>query len=773
MLETINLLNTIKTLGLEKEVFEGNFGLEKENVRVDRTGKLALSPHPVGFGNKLQNPFITTDFSESQIEMITPTCNTLQESYNFLENINHIVSLELEDEYLWPQSAPPLLPNEESIPIARYDSSAKGHRAEEYRMKLAEKYGKKKQLISGIHFNFSFTDHFLQMIHQQLSNGPSFKEFKNEVYLKVSRNFLKYRWLLIYLFGASVSEKCFDSTCNDRSHNNLEYGSSFRNGLCGYRNKTNFHISHRNVEEYLRDLNTLIKTGEISGVEEYYSPVKLKPHDKKNYLSSLSKDGIAYVEFRILDLNPLQKVGIDLNTLEFFHLFILYTFFINEKETKSIDQNIALKNHNLVASLGRKPQLMLLKNEHEKISMHDWGHNILDKMLDLARQLGIKENMYKEIIRSAKEKIDNPEITISSVISKGVKEDSYIDYHLNLAELHLKESKKKKFNLLHHEDLELSTQILLMNAIKSGVKFEILDRQENFVLLDNGIQQEYVKQATKTSLDSYSTVLIMENKLVTKKVLNHAGIKVPNGEYYNNINEAKNAYHLFCNQDIVIKPKSTNFGIGITILKNGFSQHLFEKAVEIAFTHDASILIEEFVDGKEYRFLVIGDDVVGILNRVPANVIGDGYSNITKLVVEKNKDPLRGKGYKTPLERIDLGEPEKLFLREQGKDFMYIPKHGERIFLRENSNISTGGDSIDYTDEIPVEYKMVAIKAAKAAGATICGVDMVIPDITKKNIEENYAIIELNFNPAIHIHSFPYKGRNRMPGQKIIKALGF
>src|SRR5690606_7644479 len=118
---------------------------------------------------------------------------------------------------------------------------------------------------------------------------------------------------------------------------------------------------------------------------------------------------------------------------------------------------------------------------------------------------------------------------------------------------------------------------------------------------------------------------------------------------------------------IVIKPKTTNFGVGVTIFTGAFSKEDYETAFQLAFQYDETVLIEEFLSGKEYRFLVIGDEVVGVLHRVPANVIGDGKSTIEELVAEKNKHPLRGTGSRTPLEKIRLGEAEELFLNGQGR----------------------------------------------------------------------------------------------------------
>ncbi len=190
---------------LQDDLIRGRFGLEKENVRVDQEGKLALTPHPKAFGSKTENPYIQTDFSESQIEMITPALDSIEETYHFMEALQDIVSLELEGEFLWPSSNPPMLPEEEEIPIAKMSDPV----ADDYRKELADKYGRKRQLLSGIHYNFSFDEKLLVRLYETQGHYKDFKEFKDTVYFKVARNLLRYRWLLIYLTGASP---VFDNT---------------------------------------------------------------------------------------------------------------------------------------------------------------------------------------------------------------------------------------------------------------------------------------------------------------------------------------------------------------------------------------------------------------------------------------------------------------------------------------------------------------------------------------------------------------------------------
>jgi len=325
------------------------------------------------------------------------------------------------------------------------------------------------------------------------------------------------------------------------------------------------------------------------------------------------------------------------------------------------------------------------------------------------------------------------------------------------------------------EDLELSTQILIREALDRNIKMEILDRKENFIKLSKGNNTQYLKQATKTSLDSYITFLIMENKFVTKEILSNNNITVPTGVIYYTAEKAIEDFNKYEALDIVVKPNNTNFGKGVAIIKNEQlkNNNIFVDSVKKAFEYDNTIIIEEYIEGREFRFLVIGDEVPAILHRIPANVTGDELHTIAELIEIKNRDPLRGKGYKTPLEKLTAGNTEKLFLSESNLDFSYIPKNDEQVFLRRNSNISTGGDSIDYTDDIIIGYKKIAIKAAQAVEAKICGADIIIKDITAEPVKDNYSIIELNFNPALHIHKFPYKGKNRNVEKKVLNLLGY
>ena len=574
----------------------------------------------------------------------------------------------------------------------------------------------------------------------------------------------------MYLLGASpiIHESYEKEDLNKINKINCDiYGDkeaiSYRNSKLGYKNSTNLYADYDSVRGYIESLDSFVYNNYISNYKEFYSQIRLKAKDNSNIKESLLKDGINYLEIRSIDINPLERVGISLNDLKFVHLFTL--FLLNEEENSyKLWQEEALKNQLDISILGLE-DINLLRNG-ESISKRQWAHYILEKMSIINSNFNLNLD---EIIEEKKEMVNDYRKTYAYQIKDEVSKQGFMNFNLNLSKKYKKEAYNNRFRLQGFEDLELSTQILMKEAIKRGIKTTVVDRNDNFISLERGGRKEYVKQATKTSKDSYITVLIMENKVVTKKVLAENNIKVPNGKEFTNIEEAKLNIDDFIGKPSVIKPKSTNFGLGISIFPDGASKNDLHEGLKLAFNNDNTVLVEEFVKGKEYRFLVIDDKVCGILHRVPANCIGDGKKSIRELIDIKNQSSLRGKGYKKPLEKIALDDNAKLFLKQRGLDFDYIPKKDEVVYLRENSNISTGGDSIDYTDLIPEKFKEIAIKAARAAKAKICGVDMMLEDY--KSEDSPYAIIEINFNPAIHIHSYPYKGTERNIAKEVLKLL--
>lgn len=722
-------------------------GIERESLRI-KGDKIADTNHPTSLEPKESHKYITVDYGESQVEFITPVFTKNKELLDFLENTYDIFANEIGDEFLWPYSLPCEINNLEEIREASFLDKEKNIEYIKYRKFLTSRYGKKLQLISGIHFNFSFSNEMMKDLHKIANTGETLQEYNDRIYMKIARSYESIKHLVVLLFGATpVAHRTFAQ---------IDNAVSIRNSEFGYKNKESLNLNYKNKETFVASLKECIDKGIIDSERENYSSIRLKTASNK-VIKNLLEEGIKYIEVRNIDLNPYEKVGINEDTLNFMKLLLLFCAVESEIRVSCQKEEQCRDGMSLAGDL--------IEKSSKECSYLRCSSLILQSLLEFCDELNLDNTVVKKQI----EKVENKDFLFNK-ISNDIKKVGYTNLFTNLGKQYKKNSYNNRFKYLGKESMELSTQILIKESIKENIEVEVMDLEDNFIKLSRNGVVEYVKQATKTSKDNYITVLSMENKVITKKILVDNNIKTPVGENFTEKDLAiKFAEALGSNY--VIKPKSTNFGIGINIFTEKPDKKALIKAIDIAFDNDKTILIEEYIKGLEYRFLTIGDEVAGILHRAPANVTGNGINCIKELVEEKNLDSLRGTGYKTPLEKIVIDTTVKMHLEEQGIDENYIPKKGDTIYLRVNSNISTGGDSIDLTDEVHNKFKKIAVDAAKSVKAVFCGVDIIIEDYTNPN--SNYSIIELNFNPAIHIHSFPYKGKERKIAIKVLKALGY
>lgn len=754
----MKISDIIKDHQLQSLFVEGNFGIEKEGLRTDMEEKLAMTDHPKNLGSRLYHPYMMTDFSEAQPEIITPVRPSLELSMNWLEALHDVLHRSLpEDEYLWPHSMPNKLPEEDEIPIIRYNDPD----AIRYREYLAESYGKKKQTISGIHFNFSFSDAFIETFFEIQTQFKTLVDFKNDLYIKLAGNFLKYEWVLLYLFGASpyADPSFYDSKSGRLLKKPTGYVRSLRNSSFGYHNHEKVIVNYDSVESYVEDIENFVETGHLSEEREFYGNARLR--GKGDQLRDMLDTGVDYIEFRSFDVNPLDRLGISYNQGRFYHLFFLYMVWLDSEA--SVEEIIKGQEKNLNTAD---------ENPFEPSAFKEEGLSILDDMSRMLDELSLN-GKFEDLIHKAKEKFVHPEKTLSARVAAQIEEQGYLAHGRELGLKYKHFSTDRPYVLNGFEDMELSTQLLMYDALELGVETEIIDRADQFLKLSHEGTVEYVRNGNMTSKDTTISHFIMENKTVTKKILAEAGYSVPGGGEYHSIEDAMDNYLKYKDQAIVVKPKSTNYGIGISVFKNFPSKESYQEALEIAFKEDDTVLVEEFIEGTEYRFFVLNGEVGAVLLRVPANVEGDGKSTISELIDKKNEDPLRGENHRAPMAYIEKGSIEKLMLKEQGLTFDSVPEDGQTVYLRENSNISTGGDSIDFTDEMHESYNAIAVGIAEALEVNVTGIDLIIPDYQKPSTKEEpgYSCIEANFNPAMNMHAYVTKGKGRRLTKGILEML--
>ena len=736
---TINQL--LQKLEPTSPILQANFGIERESLRVDRQGKLAHTPHPSCLGARSFHPYIQTDFCEFQMELITPVAKSTTEARRFLGAITDVAGRSIsKDELLWPLSMPPRI-NAQEIQVAQLENEFERH----YRNYLAEKYGTKLQAISGIHYNMELGKDLVEALFQE-SDQIDIIAFKNALYLKLAQNYLRYRWVITYLFGAApiAEQGFFDQEVPEPVR-------SFRNSDHGYVNKEEIQVSFASLEDYVSAIENYIEQGDLIAEKEFYSAVRFR--GQKVNRSFLDK-GITYLEFRNFDLNPFERIGISQDTMDTVHLLLLAFLWLDAPE--NVDQALT-QGHALNEKIALSHPLEPLPSEAET-------QNITTALDQLVQHFGLGD-YHQGLVKQVKDAFADPSQTLAAQLLPHIKDKSLADFALDKALAYHDYDWTAHYALKGYEEMELSTQMLLFDAIQKGIHFEILDEQDQFLKLWHKDHVEYVKNGNMTSKDNYVVPLAMANKTVTKKILADAGFPVPAGDEFTSLEQGLAYYPLIKDKQIVVKPKSTNFGLGISIFQEPASLDNYQKALEIAFAEDTAVLVEEFIPGTEYRFFILDGRCEAVLLRVAANVVGDGKHTIRELVAQKNANPLRGRDHRSPLEIIDLGDIEQLMLTQQGYTPDDMLPEGKKVNLRRNSNISTGGDSIDVTETMDSSYQELAAAMATSMGAWACGVDLIIPDKTQPASKEkpHFTCIELNFNPAMYIHTYCAEG----PGQAI------
>ena len=400
----------LRLKALPREVLAGlKRGIEKESLRVRPDGTLATTPHPAPLGSALTHPLVTTDFSESQLELITGVHTIAEACVSELTVIHQAVYRAIGDELLWGASMPCRLPDDSGIPIGRYGSSNVGRAKSVYRTGLAHRYGKRMQMISGIHYNFSLPD--------ERSNGD---------YFALIRNFRRNSWLLLYLFGASpavcasfVAGRAHDLQPLSADTLYLPHATSLRMGRLGYQSdaQSSLAVSFNSLETYAASLQDALTrpypSYEAIGVREgddyrqlgvsmlqieneFYGTIRpkrvIRPGERP--LHALRERGVEYVEVRLMDLDPFRAVGIDAGTCRMLDVFLLHCLLHDSPPDNAQELAAVVANKQRVAARGREPGLRLTRGA-EEISLVEWGDQVLGECEVIAAALDERERYHR------------------------------------------------------------------------------------------------------------------------------------------------------------------------------------------------------------------------------------------------------------------------------------------------------------------------------------------------------------------------------------------
>ena len=458
----------------------------------------SLKKHPKSLGSKLTHPYITTDYSENLLEFISPVFDDCTDMFSFLRELFSFTYKNLNsDEVIWPASMPCLLPeNEMDIPVACYGESNVGRLKSLYRVGLGHRYGKSMQSIAGVHYNFSLSDEFWKEFQKFENDTSDFQEYKNEKYFHLIRNYRRYSWLLIYLFGSSpvVAESFLKGKKHKleklgKDSYGLPYATSLRMGGLGYTSN-----AQKEISVCYNQLNTYVKTLEEARLKSYPEYEKIGVHvdgkykqlntnllqidnefystlrpkrtakSRESALQALDKRGIEYLEVRLLDVDPFSDTGISRETVKFLHNFLLGCLILDSPivstaECEQIDENLLT-----VVNEGRKPGVKL-KYQGEEKELQASAMELIEKLACITHQLDIAygSNVYSKSLELQKQKILNPALTPSAKLLSRVTEkksiteviyDLAVEYKDIHVEIPLEESLKNKWEYLSKESFD-------------------------------------------------------------------------------------------------------------------------------------------------------------------------------------------------------------------------------------------------------------------------------------------------------------------------------
>ena len=429
-------------------------GIEREALRVLPEGKLSDHGHYSDLGAALTHSQITTDYSETLLEFITPVSHSPEDAIAQLQDIQKFTFSHISGELLWPMSMPCFVDDADKVPLAQYGNSNIGKMKTVYRQGLKNRYGSMMQVIAGIHFNFSFSQEFWQIIQnlQPHANEQLLNDFISDQYFSILRNYKRYCWLIPYLYGASpalcssflqgkTTPLPFEKSSSGALY--LQYATSLRMSDLGYTNseQSALNVEYGCLKEYIEKLRIAIRTESLDykklGVKEngeykqlnhnilqieneLYAPVRPKQVAKSGEkpTDALENRGIMYVELRALDVNPFSPVGISKEQMRVIDVFMLFCLLTDQDELSQEQQAESEENQDRIVLNGRADYLELIK-DGEAISRNEWLSTIFDEMKEISHWLDahLGGSDYSDAISSIWTCKDDPSKTLDEPIA--------------------------------------------------------------------------------------------------------------------------------------------------------------------------------------------------------------------------------------------------------------------------------------------------------------------------------------------------------------------
>jgi len=499
-------------------------GLEKESLRVNAAGRISQLDHPEALGKALTHPYITTDFSEALLEMVTPPCDSAKEAVHYLQEIHHFINRRLPDgEHIWNTSMPCILRGGQSVRVGEYGTSHSGVMKHAYRQGLGLRYGRRMQAIAGVHFNFSLPDGAWQLAEAlqspelisasrlaEQASGVS-QEKRTHGYFGMLQNLTRIGWIVPYLFGASPAictsflaegeGEEFDvwNTSTRLAH----YGTSLRMGKIGYRYREDqpidLSVRHTDINDYIEDIIQHVvsehpayakmglrdshgklqqlSTSRLQIENEFYSTVRPKQIPNKGELpvSALRERGIRYLELRSVDVNLADPAGVSIEQVAMLEMLMMFAWLCEDSPLEAAEVDACRRNVQLVAHRGREPDLQLeltTGSPSGSVVLTHWANTIIEALEPVAQWLDqtTQDNLYSRSLRLQQDKVRDNSLMPSTMMIEGIKQTgSFFEYTESVSKQHFQASMAARYDesLALHLQSEVEKSRILQSQMES------------------------------------------------------------------------------------------------------------------------------------------------------------------------------------------------------------------------------------------------------------------------------------------------------------------
>ena len=739
--------NAIVQYQLVPLVHQANLGLEVTMHRVDTQGRLVTTPLPAAWKSAQQNHQIHAGFSASALKLSTPVRHDIPALMAYLNGLNTAARRSLsEGEQLWPLSSTPVLPDDvATLPLADVDQVSYQRRRD-----LVRKYGVQKLMTTGSHVNLSlneqlFTRLYTEIFHQHYH---SYVDFRNALYLKVAQGLVRMNWLIQYLFGASPRLSITDTEQRNR-RSSVQHPDGRYSQVAG---------DYTSIDRYVTKLTAAVRQKQLLSVSDFDGPVRFRSNGQ---LTTMTRQGVYYLEYRGLDLDPTSPVGVDANAVALIRLLTSYFVMMPALPTKMVAQ--------VNTQAEQLTRQVLAENPTTASAQAEPAMQVLDALADFVKKYGFP-NEDTVLLKQLKTRVVNPKATLSAQIAT---QADPLTWALKQAAHYQAAAQERPFELAGFTTLDLSSQQMVQQALIRGVQADVVDSNANILRLTKHGRSRLVIGGSGTDLNPQALTTALTHKAAAKQILAEHGVQVPASQTYHSANQLIDDYERYVQAGGIVLKAADN-PHHVVVFRIMPKRRLYEQVVRQMFEQTSAVMAEEVVVASSYRFLVIDGRVQAIVERIPANIVGDGRSTVETLLDRKNGRPLRGAAFKWPQSVIQLGTIERYRLDSYHLTLASVVSRGTQILLREDATFGNGADVLDATDDMHQSYVRAVEKLVAALHLSVAGVDVMIPNLYAELVPEHPEMavyLGVHATPYLYPHLFPMFGAAHPVTAQLLDAL--